>query len=47
MIKLSKAAKLLGVSKMTLWNWMYQGKLTFHKIGSMNFIKTSDVNALQ
>jgi excisionase family DNA binding protein len=46
MIKLSKAAKLLGVSKMTLWNWMHQGKLTFHKIGSMNFIKPEDLNPL-
>lgn len=46
MIKLSKAAKLLGVSKMTLWNWKWANKIQFYKIGSMNFMKPEDVNAL-
>lgn len=38
MIKLSKFAKDLGITKMTLWNWKYAGKIQFHKIGSMNYI---------
>lgn len=38
MIKLLKFAKDLGVTKMTLWNWKYEGKIQFHKIGSMNYI---------
>lgn len=28
----------LGITKMTLWNWKSQGKIEFHKIGSMNYI---------
>lgn len=42
MKKLSVVAKALGITKMTLWNWMYAGKIQFHKIGSMNYI---DINA--
>ncbi len=38
MKKLSVVAKELNITKMTLWNWMWQGKITFHKIGSMNYI---------
>lgn len=44
MIKLSKFAKDLGVTKMTLWNWKKQGKLEFHKIGSMNFVDADTYN---
>lgn len=38
MIKLKKFADDIGVTKMTLWNWKYSGKLDFHKIGSMNYV---------
>ena len=38
MVKLKKFAEDLGVTKMTLWNWKKQGKLQFHKIGSMNYV---------
>lgn len=44
MIKLSKFAKDLGVTKTTLWNWKHQGKLEFHKIGSMNFVDNDTYN---
>lgn len=44
MIKLSKFAKDLGVTKMTLWNWMKAGKLQFHKIGSMNYVDVDTYN---
>lgn len=44
MIKLSKFAKDLGVSKVTLWNWKNQGRLEFHKIGSMNFVDVETYN---
>jgi predicted site-specific integrase-resolvase len=44
MIKLSKFAKDLGVTKMTLWNWKSAGKLKFHKIGGMNFVDTETYN---
>ena len=44
MIKLSKFAKDLGVTKMTLWNWKKQEKLEFHKIGSMNYVDVETYN---
>ena len=44
MIKLSKFAKDLGVTKATLWNWRKAGKLNFVKIGSMNYISLDDYN---
>lgn len=44
MKKLKFVADKLGITKMTLWNWMYSGKIQFTKIGSMNYIddKTYD-----
>ena len=44
MIKLSKFARDLGVSKVTLWNWKKAGKLHFHKIGSLNFVDVETYN---
>ena len=38
MLKLSKVAKDLGVTKCTLWNWRKAGKIEFHKIGGLNYI---------
>ena len=29
---------------MTLWNWKRQGKIQFHKIGSMNFVDFDTYN---
>lgn len=46
MKKLKKVAEELGVTKMTLWNWMYAGKIKFHKIGSMNYIDDETYNQL-
>lgn len=46
MKKLKVVADNLGISKMTLWNWMWQGKIKFHKIGSMNYIDDETYNAL-
>ena len=46
MKKLSVVAKALGVTKMTLWNWMYSGKIQFHNIGAMNYIDNDTFNAL-
>lgn len=46
MQKLKTVADKLGVTKMTLWNWMYKGKIEFHKIGSMNYIADGDVARL-
>jgi predicted site-specific integrase-resolvase len=42
MKKLKFVADSIGVTKMTLWNWKYQGKIEFHKIGSMNYISDED-----
>lgn len=42
MKKLKFVADSLGITKMTLWNWMYKGKIRFHKIGSMNYISDED-----
>lgn len=44
MIKLSKFASDLGVTKMTLWNWKNKGLLDFHKIGSMNYVDVDTYN---
>lgn len=46
MQKLSTVAKKLGVSKQTLWNWKYAGKIEFHKIGSLNYIDNETFNTL-
>ena len=47
MIKLSKAAKNLGVTKMTLWNWKNKGLIQFHKIGFMNYLDVETFNNLK
>ena len=44
MIKLSKFAKDLGVTKVTLWNWKKAGKLTFHKVGGLNVVDVDTYN---
>jgi len=44
MIKLSKFAKDLGVSKQTLWNWKNAGKLEFIKVGGLNFVDVCTYN---
>jgi putative resolvase len=46
MIKLSKLAKDLGVTKVTLWNWKAKGKISFVKIGSMNYVTVDEYNRL-
>ena len=46
MHKLKTVADKLGITKMTLWNWKYNGKIKFHKIGSMNYISDEDFRAL-
>ena len=46
MKKLSQVAKLLGVTKVTLWNWKARGLIQFHKVGSMNYIDDDTVNRL-
>lgn len=45
-IKLSKAAKLLGITKQTLWNWKYQGRISFIKCGSLNGLDSETVQNL-
>ena len=47
MFKLSRVAKELGITKMTLWNWKAKGLLEFHKIGSLNFIDLDTFNKLK
>lgn len=37
-MKLSEVAKKLGITKRTLYNWKQQGKITFIKKGSLNYI---------
>lgn len=46
MIKLSKVAKDLGITKPTLWNWMHEGKIKFHKRGNLNFIDNETYSKL-
>ena len=46
MRKLKTVADDLGITKMTLWNWKKQGKIQFHKIGSMNYIDDETYNTL-
>ena len=45
-IKLSKAAKILGITKQTLWNWKYQGKISFIKCGNLNGLSQETLNSL-
>ena len=45
-IKLTKAAKLLGITKQTLWNWKYQGKISFIKCGNLNGLSQETLNSL-
>lgn len=45
-IKLSKAAKLLGISKQTLWNRKNDGTIQFIKIGNLNGITQEDFDKL-
>lgn len=46
MIKLSKLAKDLNVTKVTLWNWKNKGLINFIKVGSMNYVSVDDYNKL-
>lgn len=46
LIKLSKLAKDLGVSKATLWNWMHKGDIEFHTIGGLKFVDIETYNRL-
>lgn len=45
-IKLSRVAKLLGITKQTLWNWKNRGTIEFVKIGNLNYIHIDDFNRL-
>lgn len=45
-IKLTKAAKILGITKQTLWNWKYQGKISFIKCGNLNGLSQETLNSL-
>jgi putative resolvase len=47
MIKISKLAKDLGISKVTLYNWRNQGKINFIKLdnSSLNYISLDTYNA--
>lgn len=44
MIKLTKFANDLKVSKMTLWNWKKRGLLNFTKIGALNYVDVETYN---
>jgi len=46
MVKLTQAAKILGVTKTTLWNWKNAGKIQFIKVGNLNFVETDELNRL-
>jgi predicted site-specific integrase-resolvase len=45
-IKISKLAKDLGVTKQTIWNWKYSGKIQFHKLGYLNYVDIDTYNGL-
>jgi putative resolvase len=45
-IKLAKAAKLLGITKQTLWNWKRNGTIEFVKIGNLNYLHIDGFNTL-
>ena len=46
MLKLSKLAKDLGVSKVTLYNWKREGKIDFIKSGNLNYVSVETYNKL-
>jgi excisionase family DNA binding protein len=48
LIKLSEAAKILGVTKQTLYNWRRAGKITFITSQTgINFLSDKQIDELQ
>lgn len=45
LIKLTKFANDLGVTKATLWNWKNKGLIQFIKRGSLNFVNEETYNS--
>ncbi len=43
----SKASKLLGVSRDTIYRWEKEGKFKFVKVGEFNKVKEDDIRRLR
>jgi excisionase family DNA binding protein len=43
LIKIDDVAKMLNVSKVTIFNWKKSGKIPFYRIASQIFFKKSEV----
>lgn len=43
----SKAAKLLGVSRETIYRWEREGKFKFVKVGQFKKVKEEDIKRLR
>ena len=47
LVTLNDAAQAIGVSKVTLWRWERQGKLTTYRIGREVLIEKAEVERLR
>ena len=45
-LKIAEAAEHVGVSRMTVYRWIRQGKLPSHKVGGIVRVKLEDVDKL-
>ena len=43
----TKAAKILGVTRMTIWNWIKEGKLQVVIVAGLRMIPLSEVEKLK
>lgn len=44
---ISKASKLLGVDRTTLYRWKKEGKIKFIKVGKFHKVSESEINRLK
>lgn len=47
LLTVPKAAKEIGKSKMTLYRWIYQGKIETNPLGGILFITRAEVERLK
>lgn len=46
MVKITKLANDLGVTRVTIWNWKYKGDIEFIKVGGTNYVSQETYDRL-